>query len=614
MATTRTVIAGRYRLIEEIGAGGMGTVWRARDEMLGREVAVKEVVLPDGLTPDQRAEYHARTMREARTTAALNHPNVVKIYDVVRVDEHPFIVMEYVPSRSLHDLVTESGPLSPARTAQIGVAVLDALTAAHRAGVLHRDVKPGNVLIGHDGRVVLTDFGLATFDGRSDLTRPGLVLGSPQFVAPERARDGSSTPEADLWSLGATLYAAVEGRSPYERSTAMATLTALATSLPDPPRQAGALRPVLAGLLRRNPRDRTRPVPLRELLVAVARGERPGRRWRLPRPRKAGPDLKDRAPMPAAAPAYPAGPATVPRPVVPDPAAEPDQADPDQAVPAGAAAGSPRYPAYSGDLDRPGGPGPAPVYEGPTSRLSTRTADDLPPPPPAPGRGGARTRWWIAAAAATTAAAVGVAALALATRPAAPRPGPASPAAGPVPAAAVDPVLRGLCPAGPGRSVVPASRRPDWDALAGGWVWYLDPSGFRLGVRPDWTVHSGASGVCFGDPGSARVLAVRFWTPAGTTALAHLRQQERDLAAGTGQPPGYRLVDLVAVPYFQDAAEWEYTYDGPAGVPMHAHVREFQAPQGHGFTIGWLDRDADWQLDLSLLRLAEGSFVPPTGG
>ena len=164
--------------------------------------------------------------------------------------------MEYVRSRSLHQVVETDGPLPPERVAEIGLKVLDALVAAHRAGVLHRDVKPHNVLIADDGRVVLTDFGLATFDGDSAVTRQGMVMGSPQYVSPERARDGASTPEADMWSLGATLYAAVEGRSPFARPTTLATLTALATSPPDPPQRAGALRPVLSGLLRKEPRQR----------------------------------------------------------------------------------------------------------------------------------------------------------------------------------------------------------------------------------------------------------------------------------------------------------------------------------------------------------------------
>ncbi len=587
------MIVGRYQLIRQLGAGGMGTVWLARDTMLGREVAVKEVVLPDGLSPEQRAEQHARTMREARTAAALNHPNVVKIYDVVQVDGRPYIVMEYVPSRSLHDVIIESGTLEPARAAQIGVAVLDALTAAHRAGVLHRDVKPGNVLIGTDGRVVLTDFGLATFDGGGDLTRPGLILGSPQFVAPERARDGSSTPEADLWSLGATLYAAVEGRSPYERSTAMATLTALATTLPDPPRQAGALRPVLSGLLRRNPRDRMRPQPLRELLTVLAQGGRPAWHWRLVPGRR-----RSRA------------------------AGSAELARLDQRA---------WYPGFSGELDRPRPVEPDLVDpDAMTRRLPARTADDVSAPPagavpPGKARPLARTRapWRrtqavLAGVATVVAVALGTTWLVTharhpSTGPEVPAGGTGSPVPTPTPAPVLDPVLGKACPASGGHPVVPASQ-PGWDALAGGGVWYLDPAGYRVGVRPDWIVHSGPDGTCFRDPGSTRVLAILRWTPGTGTALAHVTQREQDLLASPERPDGYQSLGRGAVSYYQDAAQWEYTYRGAAGVAMHAQVRDFQAPRGRGFTIVWLDRDSDWQLDLALLRLAEGSFVPPPAG
>lgn len=284
MASALTLVAERYRLLRQLGSGGMGRVWLAQDEVLDRPVAIKEVVFPPGLSDEERADLRFRTMREARTAARIDHPNVVKIYDVVESEAQPWIVMEYVPSRSLHEVLGETGPVEPAQAARIGLAVLDALGAAHAAGVLHRDVKPGNVLLGPDGRVVLTDFGLAVFDGAEGAhTVPGLVFGSVRYVAPERAAEGTSSPEADLWSLGATLYAAVEGQAPYARPTAMATLAALGTGVPDPPRRAGALKPVLTGLLRRDPRDRLRPAEARRLLL-VAAGARAPRRPR-PRPR-----------------------------------------------------------------------------------------------------------------------------------------------------------------------------------------------------------------------------------------------------------------------------------------------------------------------------------------
>ncbi len=254
----------------------MGRVWRATDVVLHREVAIKELVPPPGLTPGERQEMRERSLREARAIARLNNINVVRVFDVLRTDADPWIVMEYVPSRSLQDTLAADGPYSPVRAAEIGLGVLNALRAAHRAGVVHRDVKPGNVLIGADGRVVLTDFGLATVPGDPNVTRTGLVLGSPAYIAPERARDGSAGPAADLWSLGATLYAAVEGASPFARPSAIATLAALATENPPPARNAGPMKPVLNGLLRKDPTHRINAEEAERLLLRAA-----GRRSKL---------------------------------------------------------------------------------------------------------------------------------------------------------------------------------------------------------------------------------------------------------------------------------------------------------------------------------------------
>ncbi|TDC67376.1 serine/threonine protein kinase [Micromonospora sp. KC207] len=267
------LVADRYRLISPLGQGGMGRVWKARDEVLHRDVAIKELVPPPSLTPEERREMRERSLREARAIARLNHVNVVRIFDVLRTDGDPWIVMEYVASKSLQDTLAEDGPVSPAKAVEIGLGVLGALKAAHKAGVMHRDIKPGNVLLGTDGRVVLTDFGLATIPGDPNVTRTGMVLGSPAYIAPERARDGTAGPEADLWSLGATLYAAVEGKSPYARPSAIATLAALATEPMPPPRNAGPLKPVLNGLLRKDPAERI-DAEVAERLLRRAAGRR----------------------------------------------------------------------------------------------------------------------------------------------------------------------------------------------------------------------------------------------------------------------------------------------------------------------------------------------------
>jgi serine/threonine protein kinase len=271
------LLSGRYRLIEEIGRGGMGIVWWAHDEAEEREVAVKEVHLPPSLRPRERINLIKRTNREAMSAGRLNHPGLIAIYDVVVEDDRPWLVMEYVAARSLEDVFVDDGPISPARVAEIGRQLLDALRAAHEAGIVHRDVKPSNVLLETSGRVVLTDFGIATYEGATTLTQSGTFMGSPAYVAPEVARGERASPASDLWSLGATLYAAVEGRPPYDFETAMATLSALVTSEPDPPTRAGPLRPVLDGLLQKEPARRLAAERAAALLAAAIAPPLPAR-------------------------------------------------------------------------------------------------------------------------------------------------------------------------------------------------------------------------------------------------------------------------------------------------------------------------------------------------
>jgi hypothetical protein len=261
---TGRVIAGRYNLQSPIGRGAMGVVWRARDQLLDREVAVKEVIISALIGADERRNAYQRTLREARTAARLSHRGVVAVYDVAEEDGRPWIIMELVPSQALDQLLTVERRLSPPRAGRIGQQLLSALAHAHSAGVLHRDVKPSNVLIANDRtggaseeRAVLTDFGIAQFEGDPRLTQTGMVMGSPGFTAPERIRGGDATPASDLWSLGATLYAAVEGRGPYEqRGGAITTMSAIINEDAPAAPHAGRLAPLIAALLRREPRER----------------------------------------------------------------------------------------------------------------------------------------------------------------------------------------------------------------------------------------------------------------------------------------------------------------------------------------------------------------------
>ncbi|TDC00306.1 serine/threonine protein kinase, partial [Nonomuraea longispora] len=267
-------VSNRYRLLEPLGEGGMGVVWRAYDQLLDRTVAIKEVRY-SGVGDARLAELTRRTIREARAAGRLDHPSVIVIHDVVEEDGRPWIVMQLVPSRSLAQVIREDGPLRVGQVAVIGGRLLGALRAAHATGVLHRDVKPENVLLADDGRVVLTDFGIASMEAEAGLTATGNVVGTPAYMPPERLNGDPAGPESDLWSLGATLYAAVEGEPPFKRDSWAATVAAVLRDEPEQPARAGALKPVIMGLLRRNPAARMPAEEAARLLYDAA--DTPGR-------------------------------------------------------------------------------------------------------------------------------------------------------------------------------------------------------------------------------------------------------------------------------------------------------------------------------------------------
>ncbi|MFI6262909.1 protein kinase [Micromonospora sp. NPDC051006] len=602
----QVLIAGRYRLLDLVGRGGMGLVWRARDEMLHRDVAVKQVVPPAWLADDERAELRARTLREARTAARLNHPRVVRLYDVVPVDGEPWIVMEYVPSRTLQDVLDAEGPLDPPRAARIGLAVLAALRAAHAAGVLHRDVKPQNVLVAHDGRVMLTDFGLAVFDGGDGaMTRPGMVLGSPQYVAPERAAEGVSSVEADLWSLGATLHAAVEGRSPYARSTAMATLSALASAPPDPAPHAGALAPVLAGLLRRDPRQRIDHDEAHRRLTAAAQWVGPQAPVAADQP--TGGDRPGSAPVDGWSPTAP-----VAEPAALDGAGDGRRAD----APAEGA------PSPADTADRPaatGGNAPGPA------------GDRAPPAGELAGGAGRRLlrRGALVATALLVAAAAGIGTALAVTGDGHREPNAADrrdpgPPPGPPPSGPFDrgPDRHRPPPGGPGvppppfpcvRPDIVGQPVPAAGPAAGdrfrpppGWLWHDDARGFRVAVPSGWRYSQDGPITCFQDPATGRALGVA--GPESGDAVPRLRAM-RDEAADAGALPDYDEVRLA--PSGGDTV-WELRWDTPHGDRLHGTQTVPGTPPGaEGWTLGWIAGDSDWAAagaDWSTIR---ASFRPP---
>jgi predicted Ser/Thr protein kinase len=650
MSSSPTLVAGRYRLVQLLGAGGMGRVWHAWDEILGRDVAIKEIVPPDQLLAAERDELRRRTLREARAAARLSHPNVVRVYDVFEAEGRPWIVMEYVRSRSLQEVLAADGPLDPLRAAAIGLGLLGALRAAHRAGVLHRDIKPSNVLLCDDGRVVLTDFGIATVEGDAAVTRTGLVLGSPAYIAPERAREGSAGPESDLWSLGATLYAAVEGRSPYERPSAMATLAALAAEEPDPPRNAGPLRPTLNGLLRKDPAARiTAAEAERRLRRAATPGAPPARRFRwpwtgrfegtdqgVPRQRSGTEPPPPVAPppvapgpssSPAVAPAGPESPTVEPAPgetaVVGPAPAEPASAEAPQAVapaetvvvgPAPAETAPPQQvPDDSAAVEAASG-GSAAAEAGAADSASAGAAPDA-------TRTRRRSLIVVAALAAVAALMAGWVVLSDSwpSRTARePDPGRAatSQVPSPEPAPSAAPPSESA-PAGeqPGQGAEPEPeprREPDSERppLPDGWRLYTDDTGFSVYVPADWRITREGTLVYF--RGDGRVLGIDQRDDPQWDPVADWTRQ-RDARRAAGEFPGYSELRLEPVDYGLVAADWEFTFDGRSGVRQHVNNRGVVVSETKAYGFWWQTTHTDWEAAQPALDLVFSSFRPASG-
>ena len=271
MATEGDLIAERYKLVRKIGSGAMGTVWQARDQLLRRDVAVKELLVRTGMTELETDEARNRAMREARIAARLHHPNVISIYDVVEYEGRPCLIMEYLPSSSLSDLIAEHGVLPVGTVARIGAQIAGALAAAHTAGIVHRDVKPANVLLTGDNVAKLTDFGISRADGDATLTAAGLLAGTPAYLPPEVAQGEDAIFASDVYALGAMLYAAVEGKPPFGTDdNAVALLHRIATEEVPPPEHAVPLTATLVWMLRRDPKHRPEAKEVQDALGALA--------------------------------------------------------------------------------------------------------------------------------------------------------------------------------------------------------------------------------------------------------------------------------------------------------------------------------------------------------
>lgn len=542
------LLAGRYRLRAVIGRGGMGAVWLAGDEVLHRDVAVKEFFWPPQLDTGQRETLRQRALREVRTAARLNHPNIVGVYDVVEQDGRPWIVMQLVPYRSLSDAVREDGPLSPAKAAQVGLGILAALQAAHATGVLHRDVKPGNVLLGPEDQVVLTDFGMAIADGSPTLTTSGILTGSPSYMAPERARGERATAAADMWSLGATLYSAVEGRPPFDRDGTIAVLTAVVSDDPDPPSRAGPLWPVIDGLLRKGSGERLGTAEAERLLRRVAEDDSV----------RQGPRYSSLTPK-----TQETGAAAVP-PLIP---------------------GLRPYPPDLHDQELAGPDSPTVVTQhGKLARSRRRL-------------GAVAT---VALLAALAAAAGITAERALSHRAASP-PGPNRSAARSAPPPST----------GTSAQSGPSSAAPTGGgtgALPTGFHSYHDPSGFSIGVPDGWQISHQGHLVYIRDPSGGRFLLIDQTSHPRPDPLADWRQQE---AARIGSFPGYQRIRLQTVHYAQAerAADWEFTYDQD-GQRIHVLNRNVLANADHAYALYWSTPASQWDTSFHLFQAFAATFRP----
>ncbi|MGC5018532.1 serine/threonine-protein kinase [Micromonospora sp. DT47] len=621
------LVADRYRLISPLGQGGMGRVWKARDEVLHRDVAIKELVPPPSLTDDERREMRERSLREARAIARLNHINVVRVFDVLRTDGDPWIVMEYVASKSLQDTLAEDGPVPAARAVEIGLGVLGALKAAHKAGVMHRDIKPGNVLLGDDGRVVLTDFGLATIPGDPNVTRTGMVLGSPAYIAPERATDGTAGPEADLWSLGATLYAAVEGKSPYARSSAIATLAALATEPLPPPKNAGTLKPVLQGLLRKDPKERiTAEVAERLLRRAGAKrakgislldgvrrpgpnGPREPRPPLVPAPRPAEERTEKKSPRVAAAAAAAAADARAS-----DEAAAKTPADTDAAPTAKV---DPPPPTPDADptskLDPPKPTNPTSVMPAPVS------------PPAAPagrvpgsvydGNKRDRKRRNLLIGALVAALLVGLAVLVplLGSGGDPDDDGPpqaGSTSAGPNSSAAApssEPAAPAPTSAAPPSPTATASPSTDPNALPAGWTRYSRRE-FSIPLPPGWSFRGEGRDdtVIFRQNGGVGELLVQWGSSPKRDAVVDWQEQEPNRSSRVNN---YELLGIKRCDWYRTCADWEWL-ETRDNTRIHVRNRGFATASNRGYAIRWEIAEKDWQANLANFDQIVKGFKP----
>ncbi|GAA2230237.1 hypothetical protein GCM10010430_07840 [Kitasatospora cystarginea] len=611
--STGRLLAGRYRLNEVLGRGGMGTVWRAEDELLGRIVAVKELRMQGGTDEEEKHRLIVRTLREAKATARIRHTAAVTVFDVVEEDERPWIVMELVESRSLAEVIKEDGTLSPARAAEIALEVLGVLGAAHSQGILHRDVKPSNVLIGEDGRVVLTDFGIASVEGDASITSTGMLVGAPSYISPERARGQKPGPPADLWSLGGTLYAMIEGKPPYDRGAALATLTAVMTESLPKSEKAGPLQPVIEGLLEKDPAKRldastTRSMLKRIVADATAEAESTTQQA-VPAPAADVPAAAPRKSAKAAAKAEQAAARAEQAVSKSEQAAKAEQPEEPEAPRRGVSGLLGTVRVGSRAAEQPAAapipaPAPAPVSGFETTMVPSGTR-------PTAGVPGLLRRPAVLAGAAlvvilvvvavlfvvlrekghgSASASSGNAGIQRASASAVPT---ATGAAAPAPAASPSGSATASASASDSPGSAPASSSPGpstgGSQVPEGFYRYQDGSGFSI-VLPDWLKDQGPD---YHDTsrkftGNGVKLVVDWKTPPGKSALADWQDGDK-----TSTMSNYHRIRVEQITYRQwtNAADWEWT--SSSNPVLHSLNRGLVTGK-YGYALYWITPDADW--------------------
>jgi tRNA A-37 threonylcarbamoyl transferase component Bud32 len=569
-AEPERVVAGRYRLKAVIGRGGMGAIWRAHDELLDRDVALKEIIWPPELDQADREVVRNRAVREAQLAARLRHPNVVGVYDIVEEDDRPCIVMELVPFRSLRDAVVEDGPMTPSQAAHIGLEVLAALRAVHGTGVVHRDVKPSNILISPEGRVVLTDFGIAKAADSSALTGTGVLMGSPSFVAPERARGGAAGTAADLWALGASLYTAVEGKPPFERGDPLASLTAVVSEEPDISARAGSLRPVIEGLLRKDSAERLDVTEAEAMLRRVTDGDDGAAG-------DAGADEDDG--------------------VAGSPGADEDaSADGDDSA--------------AGEVNAPGAASAAGAAENasaPSAAGEVNAAGALPPTAAAGSQ-----RWRLAGLVALAVVAIAVITISLIVAAQGPggnkTPASGASAASSAPAPATSgPATPGLAATTPAPSASAASSPAA--ALPAGYYRFTNSTGFSIGVPRSWQISHDGHYVYIRDPADSGIFLLI--DQSDQPKASPLSDWEQQATNRQSSYPDYHLIRIQAVPYAQaiKAADWQFTYDRN-GIQVEVLNRNILANSHHAYALYWSTPVSDWNADYHYFEAFAATFHP----